>query len=244
MSEYLLPGNFYTESEFIAGTGACGPNALSSILRWAIQKDSPDSHTVMLQLQKWVGSDGKPLCGPTGIMTTNQARQSLALGHYNFPIENRPAGEDLLGFCTHFFAPTPRAAVFLFLTNGQALRDEISGTGEDATGLQGHFIALVGYNTGGASARVGKVLPQGFWACDGDSTVQNPIVNGVRVHRYTNSDLCYYSVATLAAAQPADVFAVFPKPAAQPPVDPCADVKAQLAGAQKKLAEIAGILNG
>lgn len=239
MSEYLLPGRIVSESEFISGvSGACGANALSSALRWLIQQDSPNTKTVFQQLLAW------GLCAPNGVMTIDQLRAAPSHSGYDFPVQTPPAGENLLGFATHFFTPTPRAPVLLYLSNGQALQDAISGTGEDATGLQGHFITLVGYNTGGASPRAGgRTLPQGFWACDGDSTIQNPLVNGARVHRFVNTDLVYYPVSVLSQAGAGYAIAVLPK-VPPVPIDPCADVKAQLAAANAKLAAISKIMAG
>jgi len=242
MSEYLLPGRIVSESEFISGvSGACGPNALSSALRWLVQQDSPNTRTVFQQLLAW------GLCAANGVMTIDQLKSAPGHSGYDFPVQTPPVGENLLGFCTHFFTPTPRAPVLLYLANGQALHDEISGTGEDASGLQGHFITLVGYNTGGASAHAGKTLPQGFWAADGDSTVQNPVVNGARVHRFVNTDLVYYSVSTLSQADAGYAIAVLPRVAPVPivpPLDPCAGIKTQLAAATAKLAAIQNVLAG
>lgn len=206
MADYLLPGRITSESEFTAASGACGPTALSAALRWAKQDDSYTAPAVMRQLQEW------GLCDSNGVTNTPNLRAAAEHAGYGFPVQSHGT-EDILGFATHFFDPTPRGAVILELANGQALKDTVTGDTEDATNLHYHFICLVGYNPGGASAHDGgKTVPAGFWACDGDSNEQNPIIDGARVHRTLNTDLQYYTVSDLAAAQPYDAFALMPIP--------------------------------
>lgn len=208
MSEFLLSGRLTAESEFnnlpSGVNGACGVEAIASALRALHQSDVFTVAKCFDDIHSW------GLCADNGVMTTEQIRQ--ACEKYGLEIQN-PNGENLEGFMTHFFSPTPRAACILFYENGQALVDTITHDGMDANNLHGHFNTALGYNTGGYSNRARSNLPQGFWVADGDNNIQNPIINGTRVHRGLNTDLVFYTVGDLALAQLSDVIAVsLPQP--------------------------------
>lgn len=208
MTEYLLPDVLSVESEFLttpATSGACGPNALAAAMRWPVQTNTYTTNTVYHSMLGWV------LCDTNGVTNTNKLR--AAVSKYGWSYQNPASGETPQHFAGRVFKQTnanlPLAGVVLFYTNGQALHDEITGLGMDAVNLQGHFNTLVGYNSGGSSSHTSKPLPEGFWVADGDNLVQNPMVNGVRVHRTLNRQLVYYALTTIQAAQPRDGFTVY-----------------------------------
>lgn len=227
MTETMLAGRITAESEFNGGSGACGPCALGVAARWSKQQDTPNVHA----LTPLLAAGG--FCSPTGVSDTPKLRNAAkSLG---FTIENPSGGIAIWSFANaaiYGVAGYHQGAVVLQLRNGQALRDYLTGSGEDATNLHGHFTCLVGYNSGGYSPTFGLTVPQGFIAADGDQNQQNPIINGARVHRQLNTQLCYYSLQTLLAAQMYDAFSILPQA-----VD-------ALTAATGKLASIAKIAGG
>lgn len=233
MAEFILPGRITAESEFLGGAGACGPASLAAALRWSLQQDSPGVADLVPQLAAWGD------CSLSGVSDTPKLRD--AARRLGAVIENPANGESILHFAGRALQAVQGAhlgAVVLQLTNGQALTDYLSGTGEDATNLQGHFICLVGYNSGGNSPLLGCSLPPGFFAADGDSTLQNPVVAGLRVHRRLNTALCYYPLSVLQAAAPYDAFSVL-----QRNQDVVTVLRSQLATATNKLTAISKVLS-
>jgi hypothetical protein len=211
MSEYLLPvTGLYNESEFNAGTGACGPTILAGQGRWRTQSRTPSAQQAMQQMITW------GLCGPTGVTTLKKlytAAQQYGYKPATRTLAMMQQGVSPLSFAARCLMhragyPAPGISCVL-LTNGQALVDYLSRQGEDATNLENHFIGLCGYNTGGYSNFLGCNVPAGFFAIDGASGVQNPVVPVVgRMYRFINTQLCYYTTATVNAAKPADVYIV------------------------------------
>lgn len=204
MAEYLLPiGSLYMESEFNAGVGACGPTALAVGGRWTLQQRGPNAIDMMKSMQRM------GLCGPTGV--TNIPNLETAARTLHYPVQVRGAGQTPLDYAAATFKGTygNQGVCVYECTNGQVLRDYVLGAGEDATNLQNHIFALVGYNSGGYSNFLGMNVPEGFFACDGANGLSNPIVAGVgRVHRYINTLYCYYTKANLLQARPYDCFSV------------------------------------
>ena len=203
MSEFLLPGRITAESEFLGGSGACGPTALAAAIRWAMQQDTPVTASFTPKLAKW------GYCDANGVSDTPKLRAAAA--KVGLTIENPATNEDKIHFAGRALQAVQGAhlgAVVFEVTNGQVLADYLSGSGEDATNLHGHFVMLCGYNSGGNSPTLGCTVPQGFFAVDGDQNTQNPIVNGVRTHRALNTQLVYYPLALLATAQPYDAFSI------------------------------------
>jgi hypothetical protein len=205
--EWLLPLDFlYQESEFNAGTGACGPTALAVAGRWTTRRVIP---TAKMMLDSMVAMR---LCTSTGV--TNLPNLEKAARNLHYPVQLKPSGTGVLSNVLSYAASVLKGAyqspgVCIFeCTNGQALRDYLSGTGEDASGLRNHILALVGFNYGGYSPYLGCTVPEGYFACDGDSTIINPIVGGKRVHRNITPQLCYYTYDNLNAAKPYDVFSI------------------------------------
>lgn len=206
--EFLLPvGSLYNESEFNAGSGACGPAAVAVGARWAAGARKPLAKDIMLAMQQMTGSDGKPLAGPTGVTTLGKMR--VACGNLHLTTQTQ-VGAPLEYAASVFQAKNGlRAGVTpLGVSNGQALRDYLTGLGEDATNLQNHFFALVGYHAGGYSNFLGCNVPAGFFACDGAHLVNNPVVAGSRIHRYINTSLIFYPLTVLNAAAPFGAFSI------------------------------------
>ena len=202
MGEFLLPGRITAESEFLGGSGACGPTALAAALRWAMQQDTPVTSSFTPKLASW------GYCDANGVSDTPKLRAAAV--KVGMTIENPATAEDKLHFAGRALQAVQGAhlgAVVFEMMNAQVLKDYLSGLGEDASNLHNHFICLVGYNSGGNSATLGCSVPQGFFAVDGDQNTQN-LVNGVRTHRALNTQLVYYPLALLASAQPYDAFSV------------------------------------
>ena len=206
MPEYILPiGAIFNESEFNAGSGACGPTALAGIKRWHDGKRAPLAKQVMNDMIGW------KLCSSTGVSTLRNLHQAAI--NYRLSTHTRSSASiSPLSFAARSLNGTAGYAQgmsLLFLTNGQALIDYLTRFGEDASGLQGHFIAVFGYNSGGYSSFLGCQVPGGFHAIDGDNNLQNPVVPGVgRIHRFINQSYCYYPTSVLTDAQASDVFSV------------------------------------
>ena len=163
MAELVLTGTFHRESEFTGGlTGACGPNALSMAWSWAAQQTKTTIQ--VYQVMRTLG-----LCDPNGVSNIGglySAAQALnlAIADYHGYVDSWPDWHDW--FLGHLQA----GHCVLYETSlGQALVDVISGKPENASHLQYHFLLVVGHNDGGHSARAGRALPAGWWACDGDN---------------------------------------------------------------------------
>lgn len=191
MAEIILAGTFHRESEFTGGlTGACGPNALGMAWSWAAQQ----THTTIqvYQVMRTLG-----LCDPNGVSNINglySAAQALDLAVVEFQpyVDSRPNWHDW------FLAHVQAGHSVLFETSrGQALVDAISGQSEAATNLQYHFLLVVGYNDGGYSARAGRSLPAGWWACDGDNFAAGNVLQ-------------FYPESVVASSAPCAALAIAP----------------------------------
>lgn len=196
MTDFLMPGRLTAESEFNnvpAGVnGACGVEAIASALRTLHQSDAYTVAKCFADIHAW------GLCAANGVMNTDQIKAACV--KYGLII-HEAGNENLLTFSASFFDPTPKGCVIFFYENGQSLVDYISHDGMDASNLHGHFNTADGYNDGGESIRAGRVLPQVFWVADGDNNMQNPIINGSRVHRGLNTSLVFYPNSDLTQAQ-------------------------------------------
>jgi hypothetical protein len=214
-----LPGVIWVESEFqIPGKYAtCGPNALAMAECYGVQKYlggaapayNPTATTVMYNRMFKAGR-----CASNGSskMRVGLMAQAKADG---FTAVGIPSIGNWKSFA--IMRLTDGAPVLYEPSNGQVLRDLITGLGMDATGLRYHFNLLVGYFPGGFNTKANKELPEGFWACDGDSDATNPIVNGKRQRVVAGHSLQYYSVANLADSHPYDMVAVYPRVQIGPP---------------------------
>lgn len=206
MAEYIIPlDSLYNESEFNAGSGACGPAILAAGGRWTKRSKSPTAKQTMQQMIAW------GLCGPTGVSTLQKLYQ--AAGNYGYPRAlNKAPSTGVFTFIMDTMRQTNgrrQGLCVCGLSNGQAIVDYLSRQGQDAVNLKGHFIGLFGYNSGGYSQFLGCDVPEGFLAVDGDNGVQNPVVPAVgRIHRHINAQFMYYTLANLRQAQLFDAFSI------------------------------------
>lgn len=210
MAEVLLPGAVTAEtaeSEFESGlTGACGPNACSAAGRWSDQDSRTNSTDNTVSMNYWLQ---KIVSSPNGVSTLSELEAMMRLLKYELVLPNQ--GESALAFANRMLWGQI-GAVVMFYDAAQALQDFITGAGMDASNLHGHFNCLFGRNSGGVSERAGgKVLPAGYWVSDGDNGVQNPIINGARVHRGINTELVYYPDSLMVAGGASSAFAVKPR---------------------------------
>src|SRR5260221_321448 len=211
MAETILPGTIHRETEFVQSlTGACGPNALAMGQAWAFQSSGVDTYGVYADMRR------RGLCEVSGASTLEALRQeAVALG---LPVvDDRGYGEPWTDWRTWYLSPVGNAFILMETANGQALRDSISGLGENASNLHYHFIGIVGHHDGGYSSRAGHDLPAGWWAVDGDNYV-------------VGDALQFYPDDILAAAQPCGALAFGAK------------VSMQMAGVPSGWKDIGGVL--
>lgn len=194
--------------------GTCGPNALAMAESWAAQ-----SYVNTMAVFARMAPAGR--CDSIGRATINSLRdQAVADGFKVELMGYNGAGIDEATW-RHFLATHAGNSVVIVETlNGQALRDLISGQGEDATNLQRHFFGIYGLNDGTQpSALFKRSVPPGYIVSDGCNGLMNPVVNGVR-QRVIGSDKhqqLYYPYALVRASRPAALLAIYPKSASQPP---------------------------
>lgn len=206
MAEYIIPlDSLYNESEFNAGSGACGPTILAGAGRWTTRSKSPTAQDAMQHMIAW------GLCSSTGVTTLRKLY--IAAGNYKYPRAlNQNPQTGVFTFIMDTMRQTNgrrQGLAVCGLSNGQAIVDYLSRQGQDAVNLKGHFIGLFGYNSGGYSQFLGCNVPEGFLAIDGDNGIQNPVVPGVgRIHRHLNAQFMYYTLATLRQAQLYDAFSI------------------------------------
>lgn len=216
MAGSLLPGTHWNESEFQGGhTALCGPNALAML-------ESAHSQAYVNTLTVYTRMLAAKRCDSNGASTmSNLELQAHADG---FTKTDR-LGWNGNGYAQSVWQPWivkhlyAGAAILLETNNGQALKDFIRSTGEDATNLQYHFIGLIGHNEGGDSPTFGRTVPYGFICTDGCNNAVNPIVNGTRtriVGAASTGLLFYYPLTVIAAARPGALLAIYPKAAVVP----------------------------
>jgi hypothetical protein len=201
---------YFIESEFLSLVGgACGPNACAMAMSWADQKYIGTRPTY-LRFAAIGGCDGN------GVSTGSQLVHGLTASGYKV---ERGAASDWLGFLKSRLAQP--AAVVVELSQAHNLRDFLTGAGMDAgPGLRFHYITAFIYHPGGYSAHAGRELPEGFFCADGDSDATNPVVAGHRTRVVAGHTLVFYTLATLAAAAPCDLIAVFPRFVVEPAQTP------------------------
>src|SRR5260221_11156538 len=211
MSESILPGAIHRATEFVGNlTGACGPNALAMGQAWSMQSGMPDSGGVYADMPRGV------LWEVSGASTLAALRlEAVALG---LPVvDDRGYGEPWADWRTWYLSLVGNAFILMETANGQALRDSISGLGENASNLHYHFIGIVGHHDGGYSSRAGHDLPAGWGAVDGDNYV-------------VGDALQFYPADILAAAQPCGALAIGAK------------VSMQMAGIPSGWKDVAAVL--
>lgn len=198
---------FWSESEFCGPyRGSCGPNAMAMGASWAYQSyqgTSAEPATVRMVRRMQAANR----CDANGV--TNGGKITAQFLADGFAVDRQASGSNFAAWLAARLA-RPNVAV-VELSNGQALRDSISGQSEDASNLQYHFILACFYHTGGYSPHFGVSLPAGFACSDGDNNANNPIVGGVRTRRIADHRLQFYPTSVLAAARPVDLIAIAPR---------------------------------
>lgn len=175
-----LPGRIWRESEFTGDghNGKCGSNALAAACSWA------DQRYISTQ-SVYVGMLARRLCAVSGASTIWALWQyALACG---YRCDYLPYSEPCPGYAAFRAKHAGAQALVTELANGQALRDSVTGLGENATNLHYHFICDVG----------------GGWFCDGDNWAVGDVLQ-------------HYPDAVLNAAQPCAALAIYGRVAIQP----------------------------
>lgn len=210
-SELIVAGYLNRETEFVHGlTGDCGPNAFHVLASWSDNKYY-STYTMYSQMR----AHSPALCDANGDSTGNGLRTYAISAGFKVEAYYGYAGDTWSGWLAYVLAQLNAGRpVLIELAVGQNLKDWLTGKGENATNLKYHYITLVGYNTGVVSKRpeaAGRgVLPNGFWAADGDSFDSGNILQ-------------FITLASLSAAKPCVALSIarrvalpVPAPAPQP----------------------------
>ena len=182
----LTSGPHHREQEFVFDptqrrwlTGTCGPCALA-MAAW--NASGKETHT--LDVYRLMRAHG--MCDANGASTPgalwHAAHELLGLTiseYHGYVSDDWPGWRDFLS------RHAGRDVVVLELSQGQALRDEVSGLGENAVGLRYHYIC--GYGPSGDG--------NGWMFADGDNYARGDVLQR-------------YSYATLAQARPCAALAI------------------------------------
>lgn len=169
MSEVLLAGLLHRETEFTNGlTGACGPNAAHTCVSWA-SGVYVSTYAVYRSMYAHVPA----LCSSNGVSNIGGLNAAMPVMGYSVGAYQPYAGDYWTAWRSFVIHELNAGRIVLIeISRGQNLKNYLNGHGENAVNLQYHFIAIVGYNTGGPSMRpeaAGKILPNGWWVADGDN---------------------------------------------------------------------------
>lgn len=172
--------------------GTCGPNALSSVESYVWQK-----HVTTLAVYRAMRANN--WCDPNGASNATEVwHQAVKDGA---TAELRAYGEPWNDWYNWVVTRLKNnCAIVLNIARGQALKDTLTGKGENAKNLQYHFIALLEYHIGGWNARLNRNLPEGCIVVDGD--------NFATPYATTINLVEFYDIPTLAAAKPCGAIAV------------------------------------
>lgn len=207
-SELIVQGYLNRETEFTHGLmGDCGPNAFHVLASWSDNKYY-STYTMYQQMRAHV----PPLCGTDGDATGNGLRTYALTAGFTVASYYGYVSDTWSGWLTFVLKELDAGRpVLIELAVGQNLKDWLTGKGENATNLKYHYITLVGYNSGVVSKRpeaAGKgVLPNGFWAADGDSFD-------------SGSALQFIPFTNLSAAKPCMALSIQRRVALTPPPPP------------------------
>jgi N-acetyl-anhydromuramyl-L-alanine amidase AmpD len=200
-SSELLPGTIHRYTQFQDGlTGACGENSLSMCFDWATQTyhGNKTAWTVHFALQRKILKDPNGSSMPYQQRATAEALGLRVEAYHNWDTR----WSDWKQWLKEQIAA---GHIVLFdVDRGQALKDAVTGKGEDAHNLKGHAIVVCGYHAGGFSAHAQRVLPKGFWCADGDNWIRG-------------DKLVFYTAETMAAAMPVAGLGIAPSPKAHRP---------------------------
>jgi len=207
VAEVLCGGAIWSESEFLPNEiyfAKCGENMQAMLQSWATQKyrSTMDVYTAARSANR---------CDLDGASTMSQQVAQAKADGFKVDSLATDVNMDENEWRAFLFNHLPNEAVGLEIANGQALKDELTGLGEDATHLKFHFIAVFGHHDGGVSPCAGKRLPAGWWVADGDSYVNNTKTSAGWNRHIGGKTLCFYSEETLRAAKPCAAIAMYPK---------------------------------
>lgn len=214
-SELIVAGYLNRESEFTHGlTGDCGPNAFHVLASWSDNKYY-STYTMYQQMR----AHSPALCDANGDSTGSGLRTYALTAGFKVAAYYGYAGDNWSGWQAYVLAQLNAGRpVLIELAVGQNLRDWLTGKGENATNLKYHYITLVGYNSGVVSKRPeakGRgVLPNGFWAADGDSFDSGNVLQFITFASLSASKPCTALAIERRVALPAP--APVPAPAPQP----------------------------
>ena len=201
----MLPGKISRESEFVRGlTGACGPNSAAMAERWADQ-----SRLETLEVYDRMRAAGR--CDKNGASTLDALAEDARSHGYRtdiLPFSEPLAEREWRAF---FDRHVGHQAIVMETANGAALRDFLSGEGENynpSHPLRYHYIVVAGWHPGGYSDRAKRHVPPGWWCADGDNFVVGDVLE-------------FYPDAALAASRPCAALAIYARyafPAPHPTV--------------------------
>jgi hypothetical protein len=223
----LVRGRIWVESEFDGRTATCGPNALAMAESWALQKYigqilfGKTATSVIYNRMRAAGrcdANGASVLLAINAQAVADGLKTAVMWLNGGPVRY-PAVADWAKWCVARFAEN--AGVIAEPSAAHFLHDEISGKGMDAgPDLSFHYIFLNGYWPGGFHPTYQKDLPEGMFACDGDSDANNPIVAGKRTRVIAGSKTQFYSMVTLGNARLYELMAVYAKVPVAPPPPP------------------------
>jgi hypothetical protein len=213
MADQNVVGEVWSESEFDVEEvhfGKCGANAIAGAESWASQK-YVSTDTIYNRMR------AANRCDVSGASNWAQIAAQLEADGFKIEIlrdsqnrafvDPRPPSD-----VTNFFQKHATRVVIYEPSYGQALKDFVTGLGEDSTGLRYHWLFKVGYNPGGPSALAKKDVPEGWWNGDGDNYVNNTrsASGGWNRHKGGHT-VVFYPKKIIQAAKPVVAIAVFAK---------------------------------
>lgn len=217
MAETMCAGPIHRASEFalVGGTtrlfGACGPDALATVLSNALGRDisTADVYTAMAAANLLMAVLPDRNAG----MSNSGQWHDAAANIYGATITAfRGYAEPWADWATFFNTHAGHSPMVVEVARNWLIRDEISGLGQNANTdptspnvSRYHIFAVVGRHDGGFSPHAGRVLPPGYWCADGD----NLAGGNDSAHNFQAADvLQFYSDATMANAQPCAALAI------------------------------------
>jgi hypothetical protein len=156
--------------------------------RWADQ-----SHIGTLDVYRRMRAAGR--CDPNGASTLAALADDARDAGYSVDVLSFQQPMPTSSWRDFFQRHVGRQAIVFETANGQALRDTLTGSGENASNLHYHFVMVAGWHPGGFSSRAGRGLPAGWWCADGDNFD-------------TGDVLQFYEDGVLAASQPSAALAL------------------------------------
>jgi hypothetical protein len=189
--------------------GLCGPTATASALSSTLGREVTVQDTYRWMRQHgFTDANGAfhPWAAEGGASTLSGNLTCAARGFGASVVESsgfHNPWPDWLAFLRRHAGMNP---VVFEVSAGQALKDTISGLGENAVNLQFHFPTVLGYHVGGVSdVAGGRDLAEGFWCADGC----NFAGGNSRANDFNAADkLQFYPVSVMQAAALVGAFAL------------------------------------